>query len=169
MTKIFGIVGWSGSGKTDLTKRIISYFVKKRIVVSSVKHTHHKFEIDKKGKDSDQHLIAGSNEVIIYNKKKWALVSKYQQDSSKVEEVIKKFEKKTEIILIEGLKYSNFPKIEVIRMSQNKPLIYTEDKNIKAIVVDEDSTKLENNILPVFKFNDTNLIGDFIWRFFKNE
>ena len=77
--------------------------------------------------------------------------------------------KKTEIILIEGLKYSNFPKIEVIRMSQNKPLIYTEDKNIKAIVVDEDSTKLENNILPVFKFNDTNLIGDFIWRFFKNE
>ena len=54
-------------------------------------------------------------------------------------------------------------------MSQNKPLIYTEDKNIKAIVVDEDSTKLENNILPVFKFNDTNLIGDFIWRFFKNE
>ena len=169
MTKIFGIVGWRDSGKTDLTKRIISYFVKKNIVVSSVKHTHHKFEIDKKGKDSDQHIIAGSNEVIIYNKKKWALVSKYQQDSSKVEEVIKKFEKKTEIILIEGLKYSNFPKIEVIRMSQNKPLIYTEDKNIKAIVVDEDSTKLENNILPVFKFNDTNLIGDFIWRFFKNE
>ena len=54
-------------------------------------------------------------------------------------------------------------------MSQNKPLIYTEDKNIKAIVVDEDSIKFENNILPVFKFNDTNLIGDFIWGFFKNE
>ena len=53
--------------------------------------------------------------------------------------------------------------------SQNKPLIYTEDKNIKAIVVDEDSIKFENNILPVFKFNDTNLIGDFIWGFFKNE
>ncbi len=57
MTKIFGIVGWSDSGKTDLTKRIISYFVKKNIVVSSVKHTHHKFEIDKKGKDSDQFQI----------------------------------------------------------------------------------------------------------------
>ena len=54
-------------------------------------------------------------------------------------------------------------------MSQNKPLIYTEDKNIKAIIVDDDSTKLENNILPVFKFNDTSLIADFIWRFFKNE
>ena len=30
MTKVFGVVGWSGSGKTDLTTRIVNFFVKKK-------------------------------------------------------------------------------------------------------------------------------------------
>ena len=71
MNKVFGIVGWSGSGKTDLTTRIISYYSQKKIIVSSIKHTHHDFEIDKEGKDSQKHVQSGANEVILYNEKKW--------------------------------------------------------------------------------------------------
>ena len=70
MRKVFGIVGWSGSGKTDLTTRVISFYSKRKINVSSIKHSHHTFDIDKKGKDSFKHLNAGSNEVILYNEKK---------------------------------------------------------------------------------------------------
>jgi len=169
MTKIFGIVGWSGSGKTDLTSRIINFFVKRNILVSSVKHTHHNFEIDKEGKDSSQHIKAGSNEVVIYNENKWALISRYQRESVCIEQIIDKFEKKTDIILVEGLKYSNFPKIEVIRTNQNKPPIHKEDKNIKAIVIDDNEKEFYESKLPVFKFSDTNLIGNFIWGFFNNE
>ena len=77
MTKVFGIVGWSGSGKTELVTRLIKYFCKKRILVSSIKHTHHKFDIDKEGKDSFKHIQSGSNEVVIYNENKWALISKF--------------------------------------------------------------------------------------------
>ena len=51
MKNIFGIVGWSGSGKTHLICRIIKYFDKKKINICSIKHSHHNFEIDKKGKD----------------------------------------------------------------------------------------------------------------------
>ena len=69
MKNIIGIVGWSGSGKTDLVSRLINFFVLNSIVVSSVKHTHHEFEIDKKGKDSFKHIHAGSSEVIIFSKK----------------------------------------------------------------------------------------------------
>ena len=70
MKNIFGIVGWSGSGKTDLVTRLINFFVLNSLVVSSVKHTHHQFEIDKEGKDSFKHINAGANEVIIFSKKK---------------------------------------------------------------------------------------------------
>ena len=49
MKNIFGIVGWSGSGKTHLICRIIKYFDKK-INICSIKHSHHNFEIDKKEK-----------------------------------------------------------------------------------------------------------------------
>ena len=61
MKKVFGIVGWSGSGKTDLTTRIIKLFVEMNIIVSSIKHSHHDFEIDKKVKDSHKHIQSGSN------------------------------------------------------------------------------------------------------------
>ena len=47
MKNIFGIVGWSGSGKTDLVTRLINFFVLNSLVVSSVKHTHHQFQIDR--------------------------------------------------------------------------------------------------------------------------
>ena len=50
MRNIFGIVGWSGSGKTHLICRIIKFFNKKKINICSIKHSHHNFEVDKKGK-----------------------------------------------------------------------------------------------------------------------
>ena len=115
MQNIFGIVGWSGSGKTDLVTRLIKFFVLRSLIVSSVKHTHHEFEIDKDGKDSFKHIEAGSGEVMIFSKKKWAMVSKLYEQDIKFEEILKRFNPKTNIILVEGLKYSNLPKIEVIR------------------------------------------------------
>ena len=45
MTNIFGICGWSGSGKTDLICRLLKYFTKQKLIVSTIKHTHHNFEI----------------------------------------------------------------------------------------------------------------------------
>ena len=166
MKNIFGIVGWSGSGKTDLVIRLINFFVSHSLVVSSIKHTHHKFEIDKEGKDSFKHTSAGSNEVIIFSKKKWAMISKLYEKELSIEDILDKFDPKTNIILVEGLKYSNFPKIEVIRSTLNKPLIFENDKNIKAIVYDRSFDGLENIDKPYFKFNETHKIGNFIKNYF---
>ena len=168
MNKVFGIVGWSGSGKTDLTTRVISFCTQRKINVSSIKHTHHEFEIDKKGKDSDKHIQSGANEVIIYNEKKWALISGPQKKKTNINTIIQKFEKKDQLILIEGLKYSDFPKIEVIRSSIEKPYIYKGDKNIKAVVVDKDIKEVENSNLPIFKFSETEKVCNFILQYFKN-
>ncbi|MFL2661186.1 MAG: molybdopterin-guanine dinucleotide biosynthesis protein B [Alphaproteobacteria bacterium] len=168
MTKVFGIVGWSGSGKTDLTTRIVNLFVKKKILISTIKHTHHNFEIDKKGKDSFKHIESGANEVILYNEKKWSLISNLQKESVGIKSMIKKFDKKTEIVIIEGLKYSDFPKIEVIRASLGKPLIFPEDKNIKCIVADQKTSELRQTTLPIIEFNQTEKIGNFIMEYFDN-
>lgn len=168
MKKVFGIVGWSGSGKTDLTTRIIKLFVEMNIIVSSLKHSHHDFEIDKKGKDSHKHIQSGSNEVIIYNERKWALISKKQEKKHNIEEIINKFNKLTDIIIIEGLKYGNFAKLEVIRSSIDKPFIFKNDKNIKGIVIDKEIPNLKTS-LPVFNFSDTKKIGSFILNYFKSK
>jgi len=164
MTKVFGIVGWSGSGKTELVTRLIKYFCKKKILVSSIKHTHHKFDIDKEGKDSFKHIQSGSNEVVLYNENKWALISKFQNKKYDIEDIIAKFDRKTQLILIEGLKYSKLPKIEVFRSSLNKSFIFQDDKFIKGVVSDKE---IENLKLPRFNFKDIDKIGEFIINYLK--
>ena len=73
--------------------------------VCTLKHAHNSFEIDKKGKDSHKHIQSGSNEVIIYNERKWALISKKQEKKHNIEEIINKFNKHIGILrLIEGYK-----------------------------------------------------------------
>ena len=62
---IVGIVGWKNSGKTRLISEIIRYFNNKKLIVGTIKHAHHNFDIDKMGTDSFIHRKAGAQEVLI--------------------------------------------------------------------------------------------------------
>ena len=72
--EVFGLAGWSGSGKTTLLKRLIPVLISKGISLSTIKHAHHAFDIDKPGKDSFEHRLAGASEVLITSKTRWALM-----------------------------------------------------------------------------------------------
>ncbi len=169
MRNVFGIVGWSGSGKTHLICRIIKYFDKKKINICSIKHSHHNFEVDKKGKDSYEHLRSGSKEVVIYNEYKFAMITKKKKKKIHLKDVINKFSPETDIILIEGLKKGPNKKIEVYRDSIKKPLLCMKDKKIKALVFDKISPKFSQISLPKFHIDDTTKISSFILEEIKNE
>ncbi|MBD22252.1 MAG: molybdopterin-guanine dinucleotide biosynthesis protein B [Alphaproteobacteria bacterium] len=162
MKKIFGIVGWSGSGKTDLVCRLIETFKKKKILVGSIKHTHHNFEIDKEGKDSFKHISSGSEEVILYNEKKYAMISNHLKHKISFSEILKKFSKNIDLVLVEGLKNLEIKKIEVFRTNLNKELLCLNDKHIKGIVCDQPNEKIVKTGLPYFEFNQTQKISSFI-------
>jgi molybdopterin-guanine dinucleotide biosynthesis protein MobB len=72
--KIFGVAGWSGSGKTTLVTALIPVLVARGVSVSTVKHAHHDFDIDKPGKDSHRHREAGASEVLVASGRRWALM-----------------------------------------------------------------------------------------------
>ncbi|MCH7833335.1 MAG: molybdopterin-guanine dinucleotide biosynthesis protein B, partial [Proteobacteria bacterium] len=72
--KIFGLVGWSGSGKTTLFAKLVPELIGRGFTVSTMKHTHHNFDIDKPGKDSHEHRLAGATEVLLTGAKRWALL-----------------------------------------------------------------------------------------------
>ena len=72
--KVFGIAGWSGSGKTTLITKLIPEIINRGRKVSTIKHTHHSFDIDKPGKDSHSHRLAGATEVLVGSSQKWALI-----------------------------------------------------------------------------------------------
>ena len=162
MNNLFGIIGWSGSGKTDLICRIIKTSPKKKIRICSVKHSHHNFQIDKEGKDSFKHLQSGSKEVLIFNEYKFAMISRKKKEKIFLKDIVKKFSKNVDIILVEGMKFSTINKIEVYRTTINKPLLCLKDKNIKALVYDKVSEEIENLDLPMFQFKETSKISSFI-------
>jgi molybdopterin-guanine dinucleotide biosynthesis protein B len=58
--RVFGITGWKNSGKTTLTERLVAEFTRRGFAVSTVKHAHHAFDIDKQGTDSFRHRAAGA-------------------------------------------------------------------------------------------------------------
>ena len=68
--RVFGITGWKNSGKTGLTERLVTELTRRGWKVSTVKHAHHDFDIDKEGTDSFRHRQAGASEVAIVSGRK---------------------------------------------------------------------------------------------------
>ncbi|MEM9104399.1 MAG: molybdopterin-guanine dinucleotide biosynthesis protein B, partial [Pseudomonadota bacterium] len=63
--RVFGFTGWKNSGKTGLTVRIVEELTRRGWRISTIKHAHHAFDIDKEGTDSFRHREAGATEVAI--------------------------------------------------------------------------------------------------------
>ena len=54
--KIIGVVGWKNAGKTTLIEKLINEFNNRSLTVSTIKHSHHNFSVDKHGTDSFRHF-----------------------------------------------------------------------------------------------------------------
>ena len=109
--KIFGITGWHNSGKTTLVKNLIPVLEKRGLTVSTVKHAHHNFEVDKPGKDSYEHRLAGAQEVIISSRNRWALIHEQKnQTEPGLPELLDKL-MPVDLVLIEGFKKADHSKL----------------------------------------------------------
>ena len=134
---IFGIVGWKNTGKTYFAQKIISSLSSKKIRVASIKHAHHDFDIDHPQTDSFLHRKAGSQQVIISSAKRWAKISELNENQEKkLDDLIDELDD-PEIVIVEGYKNENHPKIEIIKDSlDNSTFMFKELKNVSAIVSD---------------------------------
>ena len=160
---LFGLAGWSGSGKTTLSSKLIKNFTKIGINVGTLKHAHHKFDIDKPGKDSYNLRKAGARPMIISSKERFALIQENDQNEEKsLFEMLEMFSKqpinKCDIIIVEGYKNENIPKLEVHRPIIGKPLLFNDDNNIFAIA----SEGHLKTTIPSFDLNNINTITDFL-------
>jgi len=135
--RIFGLAGWSGSGKTTLLTAIIPHFVARGLVVSTIKHAHHEFDIDRPGKDSWHHRQAGAHEVTVASSRRWALMHELRGAAEPSLEELTSQMSPCDVLLVEGFKFHPHPKLEVHRPSVGKPLLYPEDPHIVAIASDE--------------------------------
>lgn len=162
--QILGIAGWQNSGKTTLLKNLILTFAKKGLTVSTVKHAHHSFDIDKPGKDSYEHRQSGAQEVLISSKHRWALIHEQgNQTEPNLDELLSKL-KPVDLVLVEGFKKENHTKLEVHRDKLGKELICQTDPKICMVASD---IKLSGLNVPVFDINNYDAISEFIIEYLK--
>jgi molybdopterin-guanine dinucleotide biosynthesis adapter protein len=134
--RIIGLAGWSGAGKTTLLVKLIPALRARGLSVSTVKHAHHNFDIDKPGKDSYEHRAAGATEVLVASDQRFALMHELRgTPEPPLAELLRKLSP-VDLVLVEGFKRDAHAKIEVHRAANGKPLLYLDDPNIKAIVSD---------------------------------
>ncbi len=181
---ILGFAAFSGTGKTTLLIKLIPLLKNKGLRVGLIKHSHHNFEIDKPGKDSYRLREAGATPVMLVSSHRRAIITEFNTCiEPRLDDQLNVYDQtELDLILVEGFKTEQFPKIELHRPSLQKKLIFPGDPDIIAIATDEkinppsfptSLSALEISALqhpPILDINNPEMISDFILnRFLRNK
>ncbi len=158
--KLVGLCGWSGAGKTSLIARLIPDINARGYSVSTIKHAHHGFDIDKPGKDSYVHRDAGACEVLVASSRRWALMHELRDEAEPALSELLSVLSVVDLVLVEGFKRDNHPKVEVHRPSLGKPLLQPGDPCIRAVASDGQP----EISVPLLDLNDPPAVADFLLR-----
>jgi molybdopterin-guanine dinucleotide biosynthesis adapter protein len=150
------IVGFSGSGKTTVTVGLVAEFKRRGLRVATIKHDAHDFDMDHPGKDSWRHKQAGATAAIVTSPSKIGMVMDADHDHYPLE--LLPLLPPMDIVLAEGFKRADLPKIEVYRPENGKKPACRGDRNLIAVVSD---TALDWGVTR-FGSQDFSAIADFI-------
>ena len=159
---MLGFAAFSGTGKTTLLTQTIPILKHYGLRIGLIKHSHHNFQIDQPGKDSFRLREAGASPVMLVSTHRRAIITEISPEQEpRLDDQLKLFDQsELDLILVEGFKAEQFPKIELHRPSLNKPLLYLNDPNIIAIASD---VALETpDTLTQLDINQPEMIAAFI-------
>jgi molybdopterin-guanine dinucleotide biosynthesis protein B len=158
MPRVISIVGYSGAGKTTLVEKLIRELSSRGLRVATIKHAHHKVELDTPGKDSYRYKEAGATMSLLLTRDALQLVAD-ATDNREPEQLAERYMGDADIVLAEGFSHAPGAKIEVLRRACEKPPRCAIDDGLIAIVTDMDEVYPE---LPHFGLEDIKGIAQFL-------
>ena len=158
--KVFGIAGYSGMGKTTLLARLVPALVARGLRVSMIKHSHKDIEVDRPGKDSYRLREAGCHEVLLLGSTRWALMHELRgADEPPLDYLLDRLQD-VDLVLVEGFKHGDFPKLEVWRAEAGKPTLSPGWPGIRAIASDDRVEPADG--VALLPLADTEVLADFV-------
>ena len=157
---IVSVVGNSGAGKTTLLEKLIPELIRRGLKVGTIKHDVHGFEMDKPGKDSWRHKHAGALATVISSPYQIGMVKDVKYDH-KPDELLLLFNG-MDIILTEGYKRGDHPKMEIFRTEIISEPLCKNDSHLIALITDSDV----DIDVPTFSSGAIKEIADFLIRHF---
>lgn len=157
--RFFGIAGYSGMGKTTLLERLIPELTGRGLKVSLIKHSHKNIEIDRPGKDSFRLREAGCSEVLLLGNERWALMHELRGAPEPDLDYLLDRLQVCDLVLVEGFKGGDFPKLEVWRAGQGKSPLWPVWPGIVGIASDGQVDAVGVAHLPL---HDVVAVADFV-------
>lgn len=153
---IVSVVGYSGSGKTTFIVKLVPELTRRGIRVGTIKHDVHGFQMDKPGKDSWRHKQSGAAMTVISSPMQIGMVRDVDHDHS-LDELSALFPG-VDLIVTEGYKRSDKPKLEIFRPDMQTEPLCTTDENLLALITDAD---IDAGV-PRFAADAAHLVAEFL-------
>jgi molybdopterin-guanine dinucleotide biosynthesis protein B len=163
---IICVVGRSGSGKTTLLEKLIPELKRRGFRVATIKHHGHPpgswpqgqpgLEIDQPGKDSWRHAQAGSDHVVLVGPDKVASIRRVDREPT-LDEIAAAI-RDVDIILAEGYKWAEKPKVEVVRAARGTGPVCPPEELLA--VVSDAAAPVRG--VPRFDLDDVSGLADLI-------
>jgi molybdopterin-guanine dinucleotide biosynthesis protein B len=163
--RLFGIAGWKNSGKTTLLAALVTELTARGYRVSTIKHAHHEFDIDHKGRDSYKHREAGAHETLIVSQRRLALMREMRGDPEPSLPEIVSMLAPCDLVLVEGYKREAIDRLEIVRDDPHsatrleRPPLWPHDRHVVAIASESRPDGCE---LPLFHPDAIPAIADFV-------
>lgn len=160
---VIGFVAPSGTGKTTLLCRLVPILKARGLRVGYLKHAHHRFDLDRPGKDSYEIRAAGADQTLLASSERWALQveNRVRGTDPDLREMLGHFVADgLDLVLAEGFKHADYPKIEVYRAAVGGSPLYPRDPTIIAVATDDALPAGDHP--PRLALNDEEAIADFL-------
>jgi molybdopterin-guanine dinucleotide biosynthesis protein B len=158
MPNVFSFVGHSGSGKTTLIEKLLRELTGRGLKVATIKHAHHRVELDTPGKDSFRYKEAGAAMSMLLTRDALQLVADAKTEREP-EQLAQRFLGEADLVLAEGFSHAAGAKIEVLRRDCSATPRCTIEDGLIAMVADVDEVYPQ---LPHFAFDDIGGIVQFM-------
>lgn len=158
---ILSFAAKSGTGKTTYLEKLLPLLKKEHIRIAVIKHDAHGFQMDKPGKDSYRLTQAGADHMILTSTDQTASIFTHKNENPELDFLLSKVQD-VDLIITEGYKLANMPKLELLRKGYNEEL-HSNQENLLGIICDFD---YETN-LPVFPLNQPETLVPFILEYIK--
>ncbi|MCL2645137.1 MAG: molybdopterin-guanine dinucleotide biosynthesis protein B [Betaproteobacteria bacterium] len=158
---VFIFVGHSNSGKTTFIERLIPELTRRGVRVATIKHAHHKVQLDTEGKDSWRYKNAGAALSMLVTTNELQLVADADAQREPLQ-LARRFLGEADIVLAEGFSHAPGPKIEILRRALGKPPRCEISDGLIAIATDCPEVYPE---LPHFMLDNHGAMANFLLQY----
>ncbi len=157
--RVLHVVGRQGSGKTTLLCELLEELTRRGLHVGTVKHTSHDQELDRPGKDSHRHRLAGASPAAVVSAHQIAAFIDFGEGDDPLARLAPLFAG-CDLVLLEGFASREGVKLEVWRESVGKAPLANERSGIVAVVSDDAPAVTQ----PVWPRSDARRLADEVLR-----